>query len=647
MSNKNFIPKKDFDRLAALVKENNAAKDKVLQVLADMVRVNVLSMVVHAKSGHIGASFSILDCLVALYYCIMDCDPKKPDKKDRDRLILSKGHAVPSQYAILASLGYYPMKRLADFRQFGGLQGHPDASNIGIDANTGSLGMGLSKGKGMVFANRIDEISSKVFVVLGDGEWAEGQNWEALQNAVSYNLHELVAIVDRNKFQTDSPVHKIMDIGSIEDKLKTFGWKVLTIAGHDFNSLVETFQAAKNNTSGPMAVILDTVKGKGVSFMEGKIDGWSEQEPYVWHGKCPNKQEFNKAIDELYERIDNLAKQIQLEPVTRIEPECFQVQPGTKPATRVTVGFAEKLVELSDEFKDLVVLDADLERDCLLDEFHRKHPERFFQIGIAEQDMVSTAGGLALSGKIPVVNSYTAFLTSRSNEHIFNNSSEKTHVIYIGHFAGLFPAKPGKSHLGVRDIGCLRSIPNMLMIEPVNAYEAGLAFEYLVRQHKGPGYLRVRNIQAPREVELPDKYKLQLGKGVSLRKGKDIVFVVSCPVLAVNVLEAAEKMANKGISPKVVHLPWLNNISPEYIKDIVKDCKTLISVENHMVCGGVGDEIAAIVSEHCQGVKHKKIGVSDFGQSGETPDVLKHYGLDSESIAKDSLFFYKAAGGRK
>lgn len=643
MNNSSFIPKKDFDKVASLLKQDNIAKAKVLQILADMCRVNVLSMVVHAKSGHIGASFSILDCLITLYYCIMKYDPENPGKQNRDRLILSKGHAVPSQYAILASLGYYPMEKLADFRKLGGLQGHPDTYNIGIDANTGSLGMGLSKGKGMVFANRIDNIAAKVYVILGDGEWAEGQNWEALQNASAYQLKKLVVIIDRNRFQTDSPVQEIMDMGRIEDKLKVFGWQVVTIAGHDFSKLIEAFQSISNKIDKPTAVVLNTVKAKGVSFMEGKVEDWNEEKPYVWHGKCPAREEFNKAIEEIYLRINDNSKELRLEDVTRIqEPECLKLEGGEdKPATRVTVGFAVKLVELADEFENIVVLDADLERDCLLDEFHRRYPERFFQIGIAEQDMVSTAGGLALSGKIPVVNSYTSFLTSRSNEHIFNNSSEKTQVIYIGHFAGLLPAKPGKSHLGLRDIGCLKSIPNMLMIEPVNASEAGLAFEYLVRNHKGPGYLRVRNIHAPKEFKLPQRYKLKLGEGIVIRQGKDLCFTVSCPILTLNVLEAAEKMSKKGILAKVVHLPWLNNISVNYLKAITEDCKVLITVENHMISGGVGDEIASIVSEYCANVKHKKNGVNDFGQSGDIDEVLKYYRLDSESIAADAMSFYR------
>ncbi len=645
-----MIPQDAFKRASDLLKNNGGKKDTVLALLADMCRVNVLTMIVHASSGHIGASFSILDFLTALYYHWMNHDPRNPLKKDRDRLILSKGHAVVAQYALLAAQGYFPIERLADFRSFKGLQGHPDITNTGIDANTGSLGMGLSKGKGMVFANRIDNIPSSVYVVLGDGELAEGQNWEALQNAAAYGLKELVPIIDRNQFQTDSPVSEIMDMGKIEEKLRCFGWDSIVIDGHDFKQLCFAFEEIRKRDK-PVAVILHTTKGKGVSFMEGKLDTWSEKHPYHWHGRCPNEKELREALKEIYTRIDRYTAELNIERIPVIDtPSLFHTEnKNASLAARVTTGFAEKLLELGGQIEDMVVLDADLERDCLLDEFHRAYPGRFFQIGIAEQDMVSTAGGLAREGKIPVVNSYTAFLTSRANEQIFNNSSEKSHIIYIGHFAGLLPAKPGKSHLGIRDVALLKNIPNMLMIEPLNAHQAALAFEYLVRNHTGPGYLRLRNIQAEKEVTLPDDYLLKLGEGVTLRQGKDILVTVSCPVLTLEVLEAAQKMEEEGVSVGVVHLPWLNNISLSYMKNICRQVRLLVTVENHMVQGGVGDEIASLVSEHFPGIYHKKIGITEYGQSGATKDILRHYQLDSEGIRAQTIDCYQkiCVTGRK
>lgn len=628
------ISKSEFDR----IKKSGIPKSMAFRIIADMCRINMLRMIKEAGSGHIGASFSIIDCLVLLYYGIMKHDPRKPKWKERDKLIISKGHAVPAQYAILASLGYYPTDELLRFRELGGLQGHPDISNIGIDGNTGSLGMGLSKAKGYLLADRINKAETRAFVILGDGELAEGQNWEAIQSASFMKLNNLVAIIDKNQFQTDSPVSNILDIGDIEKKFLVFGWDVIRLDGHDFSKMLPVISRYINKKGNkPKAIILDTIKGKGVSFMEAGEKYIVSEEPYIWHGKCPDDSEYRNAINELYEKINNCCNIRNIKPPAKIDDIKNTLGIKASSAKRVTEGFERKLLELGAEIPEIVVFDADLERESLLYKFHQRWPERFFQIGIAEQDMVSTAGGVALAGKIPVVSSYTAFLTARSEEQIFNNSSEKTHIIYLGHMAGLLPAKPGKSHIGIRDIANLKSIPNMVMIEPLNEYECGEAFEYLAREHKGPGYLRLKQFGVKTELPLPDSYKLGKGKGCILREGHGIACIVSCPFLTLNVLDAAELLEPEAISLRVIHIPWLNCFDIGFLKSALQGCSAVVNVESHMIQGGTGETIASLIAQHFQNMTHKIIGIKEFAQSGANEDILKYYGLDIAGIKNQIL----------
>jgi len=636
-----LIPKKEFDRILSAKKSGDIPEEKSLQLFADMCRINTLCMVVEAGSGHIGTSFSSMDILSFLYLYLMNHDPDNPLVQSRDKLILSKGHAVPAQYSILAALGYYSVSTLLDFRKLGGLQGHPDVRNSGIDGNTGSLGMGISKAKGYLFADRIDRLDTKAFVIVGDGELAEGQNWEAIQSAAYYKLDNLTVIIDKNRFQTESPVDEILVIGDISAKFSVFGWDVVNVDGHDFHNMLQVLPDFINkNNRKPKAVVIDTVKGKGVPFMEAGNAYIGTGVPYMWHGKCPNNDEFVKAIDDIYKRLDSASAKFAIPKIIRSNTPLPKPASPCQTAARVTEGFEEKLLELSDEFSDIVVLDADLERESLLCEFHRKYPERFFQMGIAEQDMVSTAGGMALAGKIPVVSSYAAFLTARSVEHIFNNSSENTHIVYLGHMAGLIPAKPGKSHIGIRDIANLKTIPNMLMIEPVNAWEAGKAFEYLIRKHQGPGYLRLRQFGAKSEIKLPDDYELTSGEGIVIKNGNEVVFFVSCPFLTENVMMAEVIIrAKTGISAKIIHMPWLNKISAGYIKDVTKNCNLAVSVENHCINGGVGDEIACFISSNKNDLLYLKIGIKEFAESGANDAIMKHFGLDADSIAEKTLLY--------
>ncbi len=271
---------------------------KELQKTACKVRMGVIEGTYNAKSGHPGGSLSISDTLTYLYYSKMNVDAKAPDDADRDRFVLSKGHTAPALYAVLAQKGYFPEDEIKSLRHIGAmLQGHPCIHTPGVDMSSGSLGQGISAACGMALAGKLDKKSYKVYTILGDGEIEEGQVWEAAMFAAHYKLDNLVAIVDNNGLQIDGPVTEVCSPEPITDKFAAFGWHVITMDAHDFDSIEAAFAEADKVKGQPVAIIQKSVKGKGVSFMENQVG---------WHGTAPNKEQYEQAMAELSAQLKGL-----------------------------------------------------------------------------------------------------------------------------------------------------------------------------------------------------------------------------------------------------------------------------------------------------------------------------------------------------
>jgi transketolase len=263
-----------------------------LEAKARRIRRHIIRMIHTAGSGHPGGSLSATDVMTALYFKQMNVRPAEPKWEDRDRFVLSKGHAAPALYACLAEAGFFPLSELDTLRKIGSrLQGHPDMrKTVGVEASTGSEGQGLSMGIGMALAGKLDRKPYRVYVMLGDGELDCGQIWEAAMSAAFYKADNLVAIVDRNKLQLDGPTEQIMSIEPLPDKWKAFGWHVIEANGHDFRDILAALDQAKDIKGKPTVIIAHTIKGKGVSFMEGAVG---------FHGKAPDKAQYEQAMKEL------------------------------------------------------------------------------------------------------------------------------------------------------------------------------------------------------------------------------------------------------------------------------------------------------------------------------------------------------------
>ena len=368
-----LIPEEEFHR----IEKADIAKYKKLALLADMCRANALATVKRAGSGHLGSSFSSLDIVTFLYYSEMNTVELGIEHSDRDIYFSSKGHDAPGHYAVLFALGIIPKDKFINLRRLGGTHGHPDVSVPGIEANSGSLGMGISKAKGMAAAKKMNGWDGRVLVMTGDGELQEGQIWESLQTAAHQAVTNLQVIVDFNKIQTDKTLNEIIDLGDLEKKFQIFGWHVERCDGHDFSQLEKVFQNFSLITDRPKAVIADTIKGKGVSFMEGPTALRDGKGFYKWHAGAPDDDSFEAGYNEIVERIDGQLKELGLE---SLHTELLETRDKHRArlkdtAEKVVNAFGEALVELGAKRKNIVVLDADLSADCGLRPFENAFPD--------------------------------------------------------------------------------------------------------------------------------------------------------------------------------------------------------------------------------------------------------------------------------
>lgn len=629
----NLIPKSEFDK----VKNHNGNWEKRMKLFADMCRYNTLVAVKKAGSGHLGSSLSAMDIVTYLYLNELNVFEVGLDSPDRDIYFSSKGHDVPGLYSLFYALGIIPEEKLLMLRRLHGLDGHPEVRQPGIEASTGSLGMGISKAKGMAWAKNYNKNKGNVYVLTGDGEFQEGQIWESLQATAHQNVNNLTAIMDHNKYQTDMLVADINNIEDVVTKVSAFGWYVVRINGHDFNELKNTFSELKNVIDKPKMIVADTIKGKGVSFMEKPLtETFQGKTLYKWHSGAPDDESYLKGLYELSQSIIKLTEEIGLEKINIPDNKVEGKIPKKLDMEFVTDAYGEALVELAKTNNKFIVIDADLSADCKLRNFEKTYPDRFIENGIAEQDMVSMAGGIARMGLIPIVNTFASFLAARANEQIYNNAGEKTKIIYTCHFAGMIPAGPGKSHQSVRDISLFGALPNVTIIQPCNAQETKWATDYCINLAEENCMLRLVIGPSPERIQLPSNYKFTVGVGAELTEGKDAILFGYGPVMLHEALVAADYLKKIGFGLKVINMPWLNKIDFKWLKEIIKDQKRIFVLEDHSAIGGLGDRILNALVKICEisNIEFINFGLTEYPECGTPLEVLEFHQLDGKSLAK-------------
>lgn len=664
-----LIPQDELERVRQGVRDPDAQ----IALLADMCRLNALVAVKRAGSGHLGSSFSAMDIVAFLLFEELNTASLGWGHPDRDVYFSSKGHDVPGLYAVLFALGVVPRERFLRLRRLGGLDGHPDVATPGIEASSGSLGMGISKGRGIAWAKRRLGRGGRVVVMVGDGELQEGQNYEGLQAAAQERLDQLTVVVDRNEVQSDKRTEEIVALGDLEERFRVFGWHVRSCDGHDQSALREAFASFREVERRPQALIAHTVKGKGVSFMEHPVALVEGGGTYRWHAGAPDDDAFARAFAELETRIRERLEALSLGPLVleEVEPEATGAEsleaepesgaglrtagarllgagakPGSSSAASVTdeyvvEAYGEALLELGREHERLVVLDADLASDCRVRAFELAFPERFLECGIAEQDMVSTAAGLARHGLLPVVNSFAAFLAARANEQIANQASEGSKVIYALHYAGLIPAGPGKSHQSVRDISLLAALPNISLVQPTNAEETKALLRWAVEEAEESVGLRLAIGPSPRTIELPGGASVAVGRGRLLREGEDAVLFAYGPVMLHEALTAAELLAERGVELAVMAMPWLNRFDEVWLEHEIAPYDHVLVLEDHAPIGGLADALRRELRGH----PVHAFGVEGWPVCGTPSEALRAHGLDGASLASriESLLGVRAS----
>ena len=617
----------DYKTIEEIVLNINDKTDLV-NILTYISRINTLSMIMYARSGHIGTSLSSME----IFQWLLNYQLGNVFKNNFENiLIASKGHDAPGYYASLHSNKLIPDKKLRELRRLGGLPGHPDVESSFISTNTGSLGMGISKAKGFIYSDRLKNVERKVFVLCGDGEMQEGQNWEALRGAVNDKLGNLVVIVDNNKLQSDTLVKNVSDLGNLLERFKSTGWIGEECNGNDILSLENTYQKLNNqNKHLPKVIIANTKKGKGVSFME--IDENSPPREYEYHSGAPSEEEYGKGIFELEKKLLTLLQPFKINKINFTE-ENIEQNISQKKEYSTVQAYSEYLASIGSN-ENLVVLDADLAKDCGLLEFEKEYPERFVEFGIAEQDMVSSAGTMALNGFLPIVNSFSCFLIPRANEQIYNNATQKSKVMYTGVMNGVLPAAPGHSHQSVRDIALMRSVPNLDVIEPWTKKQVEDTLNYFLKKETQSVYMRINPIphsstEIYSELKLPEK-----GQGSELFnfKNASTSIIVHSPLLVDQILNVIKEFEKEGIKLNVFVASWLNSFDDNWWKEKLKESSNIFIFENGLIGGGWAEYISTQLN-NVNGNIHIK-GLEEVPPCGQAQEVLDKVGFSTDKIYK-------------
>ena len=623
-----FVPITEFRRLLAAP----ASRGARVRAFAALARLNTLGMIAGAWSGHVGTSFSSLEIMSWLFLHEM----RDLDQGDQacDVFFSSKGHDAPALYAVLIGLGLLPADSVYQLRRLHGLPGHPHVETPYVQANTGSLGMGISKAKGMAIANRLTGRPRRIFVLTGDGELQEGQFWESLGSAVTRGLGEITVSVDHNKIQSDTWVHEVSPLGDLGEKLRAFGWHVARCDGHDVEALERVFREFDGVPDRPKVLIADTIKGRGVSFMEGPA-AMKASELYLYHSGAPGERQYDAALGELLATANARFAELGLGTVAT-EPRIRNPRREPRQTDNLVGAYEKALVALGERRPDVLALDADLIKDCGLISFAKRFPERFVECGIAEQDMVSMAGGMARRGALPLVHSFACFLAARPNEQIYNQGSESSKVIYVASLAGLLPGGPGHSHQSVRDISALAAVPGLVMAEPTAEAEVAPLLEALV-DGAGSGYLRLVSVKWPLPFTYPHAHRVEVGRGWTAREGADGVVFAYGPWMVSNAWHAAEEVeASTGARLAVVVMPWLNRVDDAWLRQTIGERRAVITLDNHYVHGGQGQMLAAAIARLAltPAPSVLTVGVTSLPECGTNDEVLQHHGLDAASLAQ-------------
>ena len=604
---------------------------QALESMGNKLRIHSIVATSEAGSGHPTSCMSAADITAAVFFYAMRYDVADPKNPLNDRFVLSKGHAAPLLYAAWAEAGAFPVERLKTLRQFNSdLEGHPTPRLPWVEVATGSLGQGLSCGFGMALDSKnLVKTPNNIFVLMGDGEVAEGSVWEAAELSSYYKLDNVIGIVDVNGLGQSQRTMYGHDGEVYRRRFEAFGWHAIAIDGHNMRDIIAALDESIAVTDKPSVIVATTKKGKGVSFVEDK-EGW--------HGKAFKKgDEMERAIGELQAKItSSIALKVKPpsgeRPVgsatVESKPKFAEYPLGQEVATREA--FGDALARLGDVNPLVVALDGDTKNSTYSEKFMKSHPERFFESFIAEQNMVGAAVGLSAMGKIPFASTFACFLT-RAYDQIRMSAISQANLKLCGSHAGVSIGEDGPSQMALEDLAMMRAIEGSTVLYPSDAVATEHAVN-LAARNKGIVYIRTSRPKTPVIYSGTEEFKIG-GAKVVRSSGTDHATVVACGVTLFEALAAYDELKKAGISVRVIDLFSVKPVDEETLRVCGKETNNLlITVEDHSGWGGVGDAVAGAVSP--AGIRVHQLAVREVPRSGKPEELLAAYGIDRSAIVQ-------------
>jgi len=618
------------------------------RALAQQLRVDAIRCITEAGSGHPTSALSAAELMSVLMIRRLRYDFARPDHPNNDRLIFSKGHASPLLYAMYRAAGVITDEELLSYRKLGArLEGHPTPILPWVDAATGSLGQGLPIGVGVALAGKyLDKLPYRVFVLHGDSETAEGSVWEAFEHARHYRLDNLIAILDVNRLGQRGETMLGWNTGEYARRAQAFGWKTVEIDGHDVQAIDRAYAeaGAGRESRQPFLIVARTVKGKGVSFLENQ-DGW--------HGKALKREEADRAIAELGGRPNltvHVAVPEDLHPPRREaasgDGQIPRFKVGEKVATRKAYG--EALRALGAARPDVVALDGEVSNSTYAEEFAAAHPDRYFEMYVAEQQMVAAAVGLQIRGYAPFASTFAAFLT-RAYDFIRMAAISRANIKLCGSHAGVSIGEDGPSQMALEDLAMMRAVHGSTVLYPCDANQTvALVWEMADR----PGIVSLRTTRMATPVLYPPEERFPVGGSRVLRQSaRDQVTLIGAGVTTLEALRAADLLAARGIAARVIDAYSVKPIDARTLGEAYRATGGRIVVaEDHWPEGGLGDAVLEVLTDPAQDTAGivplvRRLAVRKMPGSATPEQQLAEAGIDAKSIAAAAEALVGAAAG--
>jgi len=612
---------------------DRATQIAALKNVATRLRIDSIRSTSEAGSGHPTSCCSAADVVAALFFAEMRFDPKDPRHPGSDRFVLSKGHAAPLLYAAWAEAGAFDREELLKLRRIDSdLEGHPTPRLSFVDVATGSLGQGICAAVGIALNARRIESDYRTYCLLGDGESAEGSVWEAADVASLDKLDNLCGITDVNGLGQSRATMWGHDLEAFANRWRAFGWHAITIDGHDISAILDACAEARATRGKPTMIVARTIKGKGVSFVEGK-DGW--------HGRAFKKgEELDRALAELERQFVPVPaglnqQQLIAKPASKppAEPAPKPVAPpsykaGDSVATREAYGTA--IAKLGEADARIVALDADVKNSTFSERFEKVFPDRFYENFIAEQIMIGSAMGLAARGAIPFPSTFACFLT-RAADFIRMAAISNVGIKVAGSHAGVSIGEDGPSQMALEDLAMFRAEPNFTVLYPCDAVSTERLVA-LMAYHPGPAYMRTSRPKAEILYSADEVFTIG-GLKVLRESAGDVTTIVTAGVTVFEALKAHKELRAAGTAVRVIDL---YSLQPIDAKSLIAAGRAtgghIITVEDHYAAGGIGDAVAEAVSD--AGIRVHRLAVREIPRSGKPEELLDRYGISAKHIVE-------------